>query len=488
MYYIININSNNRTNNRIPFDPNPDLFRKRPQNNIIKKTSSNELKLEIIFFGEIEIDEKKYYRYACYNHNGKIQYLELTRGRAVNPVQQFADIFENPQTSMLSFSSRPNLRKLHKIQKNVLNRTSLKQNFHNKQLLVVRKIQNKHISNIDIENLLKSRNNNRTLFRHDPNGIELSELEKNSSDFPFKIIRKSKLFSLKFDEPIILFGEIRINGKQYYQYCCYKSRGIGSENGVTFRKLSNDLENLKKFRNKTVYNINSNSSQEKIYLYYIGINSIDPNLLRELLNDVIIHQRTKERNQSLFKTIYERVSGYLQHINNNRVYNRLNEGIELQEIKQRNIEFENNPNVFRKNESDGKIKKTYSKHLKLIPFFGEIEINRKKYYRYACYILNNRIYFITLHLSGINKLNVVKINREDVKYNLDELFKELFQNLKNNLKKYEISDSYFNDSKTSISEMCGLLHIPDPTLNSRNNSRKRNTHFSLETGIRNSNL
>ncbi len=473
---------NSNANNRIPFDPNPNLFRKGLRNGIIKQSRANELKLKIVFFGEIEFEGRKYYKYACYNHNGKIHYLQLMISSANRTQQEINKKTLLPQLwergdplnlSQLTFSSTTNERHI----------SMVKQTFRNRgQQLVVRKINQQNINkNTDLSEIL-----GHFSFIEDPNGINLSELEKHSSDFPFKIIRKSKLFSLKFDEPIILFGEIRINGKQYYQYCCYKSRGIGSENGVTFRKLSNDLENLKKFRNKTVYNINSNSSQKKIYLYYIGINSIDPNLLRELLNDVIIHQRTKERNQSLFKTIYEHVIGYLQHITN-RVYNRLNEGIELQEIKQRNIVFENNPNVFRKKKSDPKIKKEYSTQLKLIPFFGEIKINGEKYYRYACYIFNKNIYFITLHLSGINKLNVVKIDRRDVEYNLEELFQELFQNL-SNLQKYGISEKYLNDSKTSISRMCKLLDIQDPTFNSRTNLRNRNTHFSLETNIRNSNL
>jgi hypothetical protein len=81
------MNANNRTNNRIPFDPNPNLFRKRPQNGIIKQSRANELKLKIVFFGEIEFEGRKYYKYACYNHNGKIEYLELMISSA-NGIQQ----------------------------------------------------------------------------------------------------------------------------------------------------------------------------------------------------------------------------------------------------------------------------------------------------------------------------------------------------------------------------------------------------------------
>ena len=95
-------------------------------------------------------------------------------------------------------------------------------------------------------------------FIEDPNGINLSELEK-KSDLSFKIITKSSLFPVRVGEPIILFGEIKINGETYYQYCCYKSRGIGSKDGVSFRKLSNKSGDLNKFsnKNKTMYNRNA---------------------------------------------------------------------------------------------------------------------------------------------------------------------------------------------------------------------------------------
>ncbi len=493
------MNANNGTNNRIPFYPNPSLFKKRHQNGVIKESRSNELKLKIVFFGEIKFNEKTYYKYACYYHNGKIHYLELIS--SANGTHQrinkktLLHLWElgGPQNlSQLTFSSRTNERYRKKV--NLPHNISMvKQNFGNRgQKLFVRKINQKNINkNTDLSEIL-----GHFSFIEDPNGINLSELEK-KSDFPFKIIRKSKLFSLKFDEPIILFGEININGKTYYQYCCYKSRGIGSKNGVSFRKLSNDSSDLQKFsnKNKTIYNrnasvyhsFNQNSTprKERTYLYFIGIDDVEPVLLKYLF-EFIKTERSSERKQSLFKTIYDQLSQVVSNNNNNNnIGEEGNNGIQLQEMKKRNIEFNGNPDIFKKKKIDGNIKRTFSDKLHLIPFFGEMLIDDQKYYRYACYIFQNNIHFITLHLFGRNKINVVKIDRENVEYDLNYLFKKLLQELTSLKTNHpEISEQYFIDCKNSISEMCRLLDIKVPN----NNQSRRNRNFALRNGIGNNNL
>lgn len=68
---------NANANNGIPFDPNPGLFIKGPRNKIIKKTRSNDLNLDIVFFGEIDINDKKYYRYARYMKDSNVGFLKL---------------------------------------------------------------------------------------------------------------------------------------------------------------------------------------------------------------------------------------------------------------------------------------------------------------------------------------------------------------------------------------------------------------------------
>jgi hypothetical protein len=112
------MNANNGTNNRIPFDPNPSLFRKGLRNGIIKQSHANELKLKIVFFGEFEFKGIKYYKYACYNYNGKIQYLQLMISSA-NGTQQginkttllrLQDQGGLPKSSQLTFSSTRNKR------------------------------------------------------------------------------------------------------------------------------------------------------------------------------------------------------------------------------------------------------------------------------------------------------------------------------------------------------------------------------------------
>lgn len=353
MYYIINMNVNNGTNNRIPFDPNPRLFRKGPRNGIIKKSSSNELRLDIVYFGEIRFDEKKYYKYACYNHNGKIQYLELIRSangtrQGINKTNHLHQLWERggpPHLPQLTFSSTKQVHLPQNIRR-------VPQNFENRgPRLVVRKINQKKINNnTDLSEILGDFS-----FIEDPNGIDLSELEKKDNDFPFKIIRKSSLFPVKVGEPIILFGEITINREKYYQYCCYKSRGIGSKDGVSFRKLSNNPDDLKKFRNKTLYNrnasvflpINQNSTpmKERTYLYFIGINDVETELLKKLFL-FIEHKRSSKGNQLLFRTIFDQLS---QVVGNNS-----KKMFELQQMNQRNTAFNGNPKKFflKKNQTE----------------------------------------------------------------------------------------------------------------------------------------
>ena len=476
---------NANANNRIPFDRNPGLFKKGPRNGVIKESRSNELKLKIVFFGEITFEERKYYKYACYYHNGKIHYLQLISSanrtqQEINQTNFLSQLWERGaplNLSQLTFSSTRN--KKDKIHVNLPHTIPIvRQNFRNRgQQLVVRKINKKNINkNTDLSEIL-----GHFSFIEDPNGIKLSELEKKSG-FPFKIIRKSSLFPVRVGEPIILFGEIDINGETYYQYCCYKSRGIGSKDGVSFRKLSNDSNDLNKFsnKNKTMYNQNRTPIKERTYLYFIGIKDVEHELLESLF-EFIKNERSSKRNQLLFRTIYEQLSQVVS--NNNNIGEEGN--IQLQEMKQRNIAFNGNPDIFKKNQIDGNIKRTFSDTLHLIPFFGEMRIDGQKYYRYACYIFENNIHFITLQLSGRNKINVVKIDRGNVKYDLNGLFQELFQELTSlQISHPQISKKYFIDCKTSISVMCKLLYISFPN----NNKSRRNPIFALRNGIRNHNL
>jgi len=307
---------NANANKGIPFNPNPMLFIKKERNGITKKTRSNDLNLDIVFFGQIKINDKTYYKYAYYIHDGNVGFLELTERHS----QQFPRKLERPpQTSLLSFSSSPRTRRRPVFEKPVVDDVSKKQTFRN--VLNVNKI-SKNKVNYDLNEILSYFS-----FRPDPNGIELSELKKDN--LPFKIIRKSKLFSFKLNEPVILFGEITINGNNYYQYVSYKNNGIGSNNGVSFRKLSNNLSDFKKFRNKT--NINSNTTPQmnkRTYLYFIKIDDVEPReLLHELLQ-MIKNERDSKRNPSLFKTIYQCVSTHLYEGNNIGL-----EGIQLQKMR-----------------------------------------------------------------------------------------------------------------------------------------------------------
>lgn len=309
---------NVNANKGIPFNPNPMLFIKKERNGITKKTRSNDLNLDIVFFGQIKIDDKTYYKYAYYIRDGNVGFLELTERHS----QQFPrKLVRPPQTSLLSFSSSPQNRRRPVFEKPVIDYDiSRKQPFRN--VLTVNKI-SKNKVNYDLNEILSYFS-----FRPDPNGIELSELKKKDNNFPFKIIRKSKLFSFKLNEPVILFGEITINGNNYYQYVSYKSKGIGSNNGVSFRKLSNNSSDLKKFRNKTNINSNTTQTNKKTYLYFIKIDDVEPRELLHQLLQMIKDERNSKRNPSLFKTIYQCVSTHLYEGNNIGL-----EGIQLQEMR-----------------------------------------------------------------------------------------------------------------------------------------------------------
>ena len=435
-----------------------------------------------------------------------ISFANRTQQRINYPIRlrELWELGAHPNSSKLTFSSTRNKRhgnqvNLPKTITNVRqngtvvkqqNGQVIKQNFRYRvQKLVVRKINKKTINkNTDLSEIL-----GHFSFIEDPNGINLSELEK-KSDLSFKIITKSSLFPVRVGEPIILFGEIKINGKTYYQYCCYKSRGIGSKDGVSFRKLSNKSGDLNKFsnKNKTMYNrnasvflhINQNSTpiKQRTYLYFIGINDVERELLENLFK-FIEDERSSKRNLSLFRTIYDQLSRVVG--NNNNIGKEGNNGIQLQEMKQRNIAFNGNPDIFKKKKMDGNIKRRFFNTLHLIPFFGEMRIDGQKYYRYACYIFENNIHFITLQLSGRNKINVVKIDRSNVEYDLNGLFQELFQELTSLQKNHsQISEKYFIDCKNSILEMCRLLDISVPN----NNQSRRNPNFALRNGIVNNKL
>ena len=336
---------NANANNRIPFDPNPELFRKSPRNGIIKKTPYNELKLEIIFFGEIELHEKKYYRYAFYIRNGKENFLLLEERTVNRRVNQIKNFITNNQTPLLTIASR----RKHPPESSPVssNIPSMRQQFSTKRIertiLHVRKINKSFIKNNDLSALNKfitSREeinipSNINHFQTDPNGITLPELTKNNrNSIPFKIIRKSKLSSFQFNEPHVLFEEININGKKYYRYACYKSKGPYSVNGVLFRELKNVSNNRPNNRPKTIMNSHNSS---RTYLYFIGIENIERSVLIKLLRS-IEKIRINTSNKSFLRTIYKCVSDHVDvGINNNSVRFSNNESaMQLQEINLHN--------------------------------------------------------------------------------------------------------------------------------------------------------
>jgi hypothetical protein len=326
-------------NNGIPFDPNPELFRKSPRNGIIKKIPYNELKLEIIFFGEIRLHKKTYYKYAFYIRNSKKHFLSLeerTDNRSVKQPNNFTT--NHPTQSHLTFASTP-IRIQHTSVSSPfrLNIPNTRQSFSTKRnektILHVCKINKSFVNQKDLNALNEEINisSNVNQFQTDPNGITLLELTKNNSnnsDIPFKIIRKSKLSSFQFDEPHVLFGKIIINEKTYYKYACYKSKGPHSVNGVTFR----ELKNVSNRRPKTI--MSNRNNLERIYLFFIQIGDIKIDVLRRLLR-FIEKIRINTSNNSFLRTIYKCVSDHVGINNNNNNVHFSNNGnaMQLQQIE-----------------------------------------------------------------------------------------------------------------------------------------------------------
>lgn len=333
-------------NNRIPFENNPSLFRKGTRNDIIKKIRSNELKLDIVFFGEITINGFTYYKYACYVMNGKTYYLTLQE-RLVPKIT-----FKRSNPKLLTFSSSS--RTLTQIPS-----INLKTPQDFKTELVVVKIPKKHVEynlNTLLEHL-KSQNSikenktvqllNRnirpintreeytdTTYRIDPDGIILSDLQYNDTP-PFKIIRKSLTNLSRINHPFIFFGEIVIDGIKYYRYVCYNSKGVGSFNGgVAFRELVHgrnkrisrirtniDAQNLdvlnffdssnasSRPRHRPPHSSIEMQNVSKKYLYYIPIEEINSAELRKLIKNIDEYRRLE--NRSFSRTIYDYVKGVL---------------------------------------------------------------------------------------------------------------------------------------------------------------------------------
>jgi len=368
LYYIINMNVNNGTNNRIPFQNNPYIFKKTKstKNKNIKITISDFLKCIIPFFGEIEIDGNTYYRYACYVMNGRIYYLTLEENMVPKRT------FKKSNSNLLTFSSSSsitqpqipsiNLKTLQDFKKELVvvkipknhvkydlntlleylkSQNSIKENItvqllnrnirgHNNlhsglNLRNIRQI-NTTRENRETKTTLKRKEYNGNTFLVDPDHLILSDLRY--SDTPFKVIRKSLKNFTRINHPFIFFGEIVIDGIKYYRYVCYNSKDIGSFNGVAFRELVDG-------RNKRIPRISrirtnldakflnhSNSSDlptrrntpnvdvSKKYLYYIPIEEITSVELRILIKNMDEYRRQK--NSSFSKTIYDYVKGELQ--------------------------------------------------------------------------------------------------------------------------------------------------------------------------------
>jgi hypothetical protein len=348
---------NSNANNRIPFENNPDIFKKRKSMKDIKITISEFLECIIPFFGEIIINGITYYRYACYVMNEKIYYLTLQE-HMVPPKRTFKKSNSNLLT--FSSSSRPRIQ---------IPSINLKTPQDFKKELVVVKIPKKNVEydlNILLQHLksqplikgnktllllnrnIRGRNNlhsvsklgnirptntrekkeeyNGNTFRVDPDHIILSELEYNGS--PFKIIRKSLTNLTKINHPFIFFGEIEIDGTKYYRYVCYKSNGVGSFHGVAFRELvhgrNKRISRISRIRtniddqNWSPSNFSDSSTRRhtpnvdvsKKYLYYIPIEEINRVELRRLIKNIDEYRR--QENSYFSRTIYDYVERELQ--------------------------------------------------------------------------------------------------------------------------------------------------------------------------------
>jgi len=356
MYYIINMNSNNR----IPFENNPDLFKKRKsmKDKDIKIITSELFHCIIPFFGEIEIEGITYYRYACYVMNDRIYYLTLQEHMVPKRT------FKESNSNLLTFSSSSrtktqipsiNLKTPQDFKKklvvvkipkkkveydlNILleylkSQTLIKENITvellnrnirgRNNLHSVSNLRNNRPTNtIETKTTLKREEYNRNTFRVDPDQIILSELQYNDS--PFKIIRKSFTNLTRINHPFIFFGVIEIDGIKYYRYVCYNSKGVGSFNGVAFRELVHgrnkrisrirtniDVQNWSpsNFVDSSTRRHTPNVDVSKKYLYYIPIEKINSAELRRLIKNIDEYRRQK--NSSFSRTIYDYVKGELQ--------------------------------------------------------------------------------------------------------------------------------------------------------------------------------
>ena len=171
---------NANANNRIPFDRNPGLFKKGPRNNIIKKTRSNDLNLDIVFFGEIDINGKKYYRYARYMKDSNVGFLQLKIKTHLN--KSLRNRLESSLNPLLTVSSsrQLNIPQKQKIPKRIQNaiRISNQQKLFatNSPALDVRKINESAINANDLRVL--SEKLNKPAIKNIE--IELQEMRKNN--------------------------------------------------------------------------------------------------------------------------------------------------------------------------------------------------------------------------------------------------------------------------------------------------------------------
>jgi len=353
---------------------NQNVFKKSNSNSKVKQLEDKSL----LFFGEIEINSIKYFKYACHKLDTDITFLELCERNLNN---QNTKLLFTDETLPMNASKR-----------NLRHHPRSRQKFINKSVLLeIKKIEINRISVPDLvsvydfirsqkpnnssHNILhyitdylrsdsKLRNNRPTntrkprttlkreeytgnTFRVDPDHIILSELEYNRRS-PFKIIRKSFTNLTRINHPFIFFGVIEIDGIKYYRYVCYNSKDIGSFHGVAFRELVHgrmsrmsrirtnmDSQNLGlNLFDSSIVRSNRNrpprssiEMQPKKYLYYIPIEEINSAELRRLIKN--IDEYRIQENSSFSRTIYNYVKGELQARckNENNPFGLINNGI-----------------------------------------------------------------------------------------------------------------------------------------------------------------
>ena len=345
---------------------NQTIFQKSNSNSNSKVKVKQLEDKSLLFFGEIEINSIKYFKYACHNLDTDIIFLELCernlnnqntkRLSTVETVTMNASKLRHIPVSRQGFINKPVLLQIKKIKIDSISVPDLfsvynfigSQKPNNSSHHILRHIADylRSDSKLKHDGRPRNRRENITTFRVDPDGIILPELTKNNHNITFKIIRKNKLNSFQFGEPHLLFGEIIINLIKYYRYACYNSTGIGSFNGVAFRELvhgrNKRMSRISRIRIRTnidAQNIgflnffdSSNGSSRprhrpphhssiemqnvsKKYLYYIPIEEINSTELRRLIK--YIDEYRRHENSSFSRTIYNYVKGELQARENN---------------------------------------------------------------------------------------------------------------------------------------------------------------------------